>query len=733
MANDYGNDPVKERARLEIYKFAHKHLPRDISKGTAVYMASTNDRESFWLDKLGIPRENRVILEGNVSKVEDARKANPGIEVLPITTTRFFEEEAKNPKYSPFWYCGLDYECMLTSDVVIDLKHISFDELLYDGGVFYTNLVGQREQDFLKKDYLRWFYPFYDVKVMKQIFGRSEDSLFSELKEIGNRLLQEGQLQDIHSKDSLNFTDDDEIYYRMFGELLSTLPAEGLQTLREYVITRFINSHLYYHVVPLWFFDTASPGSQDIFKRNQESVNGWNHTFGFRYAHDKIFARTLKTISETIPEIQVSVDAGSPTGIRIHVSGGIRNEWGSLEENTIKYYEKGGFGMIPIAFKLAQTRGYTTSHLSPLTYTSSRNTKMMLDIFQVRKLRPTIKEFINYCCESELAVFYTLQRPYLVKITDVGIEDLTNFSKATRLLKKISVPYVADVNAKIDYISNMLVMAPGYDNTFLAKRLDLGSSFKQPLTLSLARKCVRKCMSNEEIAERFQVGDNWGTIASLRAHLTMGTLRGSKSEKLQPTIKSKQEPKFYSPELPKRLIPEGVYRVLPECSQKRIDYFMQEVLEPLHHTSQRHIRRAFQASELSNLLTPDIAPVRVYAFFDDVAATIRNGETIRANYLTNHFEKICGAETLTPVVSYPKIEAKIPEEEVQPTDSGPKNGSQSFELTESIKDGIREMIRGGFSKDEVWGAYQQYFSSKKQFGAVIAWASPNLAKKRKKR
>src|SRR3989344_42721 len=185
---------------------------------------------------------------------------------------------------------------MLTSDVVIDLKHISFDELLYDGGVFYTNLVGQREQDFLKKDYLRWFYPFYDVKVMKQIFGRSEDSLFSELKEIGNRLLQEGQLQDIHSKDSLNFTDDDEIYYRMFGELLSTLPAEGLQTLREYVITRFINSHLYYHVVPLWIFDIASPGSQDIFKRNQESVNGWNHTFGFRYAHDKIFARTLKTI-----------------------------------------------------------------------------------------------------------------------------------------------------------------------------------------------------------------------------------------------------------------------------------------------------------------------------------------------------------------------------------------------------------------------------------------------------
>ena len=103
MANNYEDDPVKEKARKEIYIFSDSKLPKDRANGTAIYMGSDNPRESLWLDKLGIPRQGRVILEGDPTKVEAVRLANPGIKVLPITTHEFFaSKEAQT--YAPWWY-----------------------------------------------------------------------------------------------------------------------------------------------------------------------------------------------------------------------------------------------------------------------------------------------------------------------------------------------------------------------------------------------------------------------------------------------------------------------------------------------------------------------------------------------------------------------------------------------------------------------------------------------------
>ncbi len=51
---------------------------------------------------------------------------------------------------------------------------------------------------------------------------------------------------------------------------------------------------------------------------------------------------------------------------------------------------------------------------------------------------------------------------------------------------------------------------------------------------------------------------------------------------------------------------------------------------------------------------------------------------------------------------------------------------------ENTKNEVRELVKAGFSADEVWKEYKQHFSSRRQFGAVISWASPSLETKMKK-
>ena len=51
--------------------------------------------------------------------------------------------------------------------------------------------------------------------------------------------------------------------------------------------------------------------------------------------------------------------------------------------------------------------------------------------------------------------------------------------------------------------------------------------------------------------------------------------------------------------------------------------------------------------------------------------------------------------------------------------------------SEKIKSDVRELVTVGIPVEEIWNEFQTHFSSRNQFGAVIAWASPNLSRKRK--
>ncbi len=168
MTDSYAIDPVKEKAREEIFKFADRYLPRDRSQTTALYLASTNDRESKLLDRLGILRSNRVILEGDPLKVKTVELANPDIRVLPITTHDFFEKEAQ--KYPAFGYCGLDYECQLNGEVSQDLVYIAKNNSLINEGIIYVNTVGMRENTDQKLYY--FMATLGEEELLKIHFGR---------------------------------------------------------------------------------------------------------------------------------------------------------------------------------------------------------------------------------------------------------------------------------------------------------------------------------------------------------------------------------------------------------------------------------------------------------------------------------------------------------------------------------------------------------------------------------
>jgi hypothetical protein len=221
----------------------------------------------------------------------------------------------------------------------------------------------------------------------------------------------------------------------------------------------------------------------------------------------------------------------------------------------------------------------------------------------------------------------------------------------------------------------------------------------------------------------------WASIAALRANKTRGTLV---------VTEPPEQPKKAAPEpvIAERpyLIKTKIYKALPGECRLRIDYFIDEVFRPLSPRRQNMVRQAFTASKLEELIDPlKTRPLRLYAFFDDVTLAIQNNTPITPNYLKQRYKSIRDAQSLvttrihappeSPLDNLPRPAAKVP----RPPPSKPETTS----VPDAIKNEVRELLAAGFGKDEIWQEYGKHFASRQQFGAVIAWASPKLAMKRK--
>jgi len=244
----------------------------------------------------------------------------------------------------------------------------------------------------------------------------------------------------------------------------------------------------------------------------------------------------------------------------------------------------------------------------------------------------------------------------------------------------------------------------------------IGKGFLPLLTLSSARKCILEGKTNEQIEEKYYV-PNWGRVAAVRANVTRGNI---KLEPEKPKIMPIQKEQEEKPNFCKHLISRDKYKAMPKSSQMRIDYFLEESLGQLSERKQESLRQAFTDSGLSQLINPDIDSHRIYAFFDDVSIALMKNKKITPEYLNDTYISIRNAGSLVETVKYKTNEPK----EAEPTKQ------KKNIIPEKIKEEIRDLIVSGIPRDEVWETYKNHFESRLQFGAVTAWASPNLAKKR---
>jgi hypothetical protein len=702
VANSYQNDPAKENSRRKIFEYAHRHLPKDRSDLTALYLASTNDRESVLLDGLGVPRGNRIILEGDPSKVDSVRAANPGVKVIPMTTHDFFRKKAR--KYGPFGYMGLDYECMLNEKVIDDLRNIADQELVDDSGVMYVNVVGQREQTPQKEAYMEYFVRWLsegNLGLGKELFGVNLDEISDRA---WSELVEEGLIEGVREKfdNVYNYDSSEHVIGLLERRMFSYLPPSKLQKLRSFAMSQTIRNFLI-REPPLFllFDDYACPGTDGIVR--EETGEDYDCCDS---VHEKgqLMVKKLSTL----------IDQFSETAHEAAKGRLIRSLGSALERNSLDYFRRGGLELFPFVCTHQAHRGYSVSDSKHFHYTSNKNTQMLLDLMKLRKVNPVLRNTFDEMMDMDLAVFYTKSRPYLAKFFDPNkIRGVAIIDKHTRkrteitaeerwleILRKESSRNIRFLNDRVGHLRE-LALSNVHEASHVRK--NLGSSFLIPLNRSLARKCVLEGMSDEEISSKYQVSDGgWKSIAAFRANLTMGRI--VRPRKPVPREK-KQKPAEKKLPGSKFLVSRSKHKSLPEEYRMRIDYFRQEVVEGLSRRKQANLRQSFLDSGLEKLLDPEnIIPVRFYAFIDDIEQQVLRGRRVTSDFIKNTYLQIRDAESLVTVVEHerPVLNSSENVEKKGPGDS--------------IKSEVREMILAGFDKEEVWETYKSYFSSRQQFG-----------------
>jgi hypothetical protein len=689
MSADYGTDKIKDKGRHEVYKFSNSVLPKYRSEGVALFLASTNDREAYWLNKLRIPKENRIILESDTRKISKVKRSNPGTVVLPVSTHQFFADPNLYGKYSPMIYCGLDYECMFTEKVTADLSSIAQNNLMMDGGVLYTNVVGNHEQKDMQEDYMALFLVLTHITgKYKRILGNDFD-LDKRTREAVEEMLRNGRV-DEKMKEMGKAMRDEQLYDALESEaranMLEHLPEGQLSAIRSHVVTE-LGQILMHHSKEERFQFTYMliPGVSDVIKKydiniNVEIVGGNPHHY---------VRNNLETVLAKIKEFNQGIRGDKKFIHRKHME--------LLEAYCCSYFRDHGMSLIPAIAKAIGDTGYAVSRSKAFRYTSHKNTQMLLDVMQVKAIQPVLQDTIDAEIARGLQIVTSKHGAFLCTRDDI-IDHMGQFYN----LMDASKRHYNRIKKKVGFIKDMFLQPDDQ----LTQRKDLGSAFRQPLTLALARKCVKANMTDDEISAKYTVG-NWGRIRALRANLTKGYIKPDEPK----VVKKKKKEKQMQIPGSKYLVSRAAYQELPIEFRSRLDYFRDEVMGSLSKVKYRNVRKAFAESSLDKMLTADVDPMRVYAFFDDVGIAILEGKRITPLYLNRHFAAVRDCESLTTVIPWEPKPIKL-------------------EATEEIKAEVRSLAAEGFKVKDLWPEYGQYFSTPKQMGAVIAWAHPNLKKKR---
>jgi len=532
MVDLYATDPVKAEAREEIYRFSDKLLPRDRSQAWATYLAAENDLETKLLDRLGFSRQNRIILEGNPSKVKGVEQANPGVRVLSMMTHDFFAQEARN--YPPFWYVGLDYECQLNDEVREDIRTIASKELLIDGGILYTNVVGSREQGKIQTSYLvSALWEFFPTKTLPKQGSIISNRFFEGLdlseayKSARVRVLREIETGDSFTKENIS---EVEIQKRTFRLLLEDIPESSLSTIRDIGIRKMLRSSLC-RIPDIHFVDYKIPSCLSFVKKKLgRDVSEYEYKF-FPLQGTSVSFKPLKDVVEHVPDIREHFRSSFKSNDQFENA----LIWNS--NNSINYYKAGGLEIIPVLIENSDSNGFSVSSSLNLFYISNKNTKMFLDIMQVRKINPAAKKALEKVIQQDFFVAYGIDKPYLTLGHDMSDVDMSVRAVA-RYLKSETRRNIRRVTDRLEFLE--ILDQLHFQGKLPSERIFLGTAYKPSLSSEKARKCVIAGMNDEQIKERYQVGERGlRKIAALRACKTMGILKVPQTK--APIIKKQNE------------------------------------------------------------------------------------------------------------------------------------------------------------------------------------------------
>ncbi len=498
MSDSYSTDPAKAKARETIEENARRALPKDRKQATAVYLAGTNSKESELLDRLGITRENRIILEHRQDRLWKTRHANSGVRVLHISTDDFLERGYKDyPHYFPLWYCGLDYECKLNKQVTRDLANIARHELIIDGGILYTNVVGQREQEDAKEAYAEnLFERAHNSYLFRNHFSES----FKQALGIVSNGSTNGELQ----KEAIK-------------KMLETLPGEKLTLLRNLAVVSNIQESLLITPGNCRFLDVYCPGSARLIRWISSSQK-------YACASAPQFITNLEETKMTFDSLPISLlFANMKSNSKIVQTNESLDACArSIERHAVKYYNRGDLEILTTLFHVADSKGYVPNRMVSHSYISNTNTLMMLDILQVKKCKSAVKQVMQQITERDLRIIYGTDYPYLAS-ENVRFGDLTDTLKTLvwnlRRESTRNIHWLENLAPYLEHLNPYTVGKQHYT------RKSLASSYRPALRRKQAHQCAIEGWSDEKIEEKFIVSKRgWRSLAAFRANVTTGKI-----------------------------------------------------------------------------------------------------------------------------------------------------------------------------------------------------------------
>ena len=498
MRDNYSKDPAKAKGRDTIEEKSRRALPKDKGKATALYLAGTNSKESELLDRLGIPRDNRIILEHRRDRLWKTRNSNSGIRVLHISTEDFLEREYLNyPEYFPLWYCGLDYECKLNKHVTRDLENIARHELMIDGGIIYTNIVGQREQEDAKEAYVeRLFERARDSYLFRNHFG---ESFKQALGIVGNG------------------STNGEMQKEVIKKMIETLPREKLNLLRNLAVVSNIQESLLITPGNCRFLDVYCPGSARLIREM-----GTSQIYACA-AHPKFSTNSEETkiVFDSLPINLLFSNMRNNSKI-VQANENLGFHARLIERHAVKYYNRGDLGILTTLFHIMDSKGYVPNKMVSHSYISNRNTLMMLDILQVRKCKLVVKEVMQEIRERELRVLYGVEYPYLAS-ENVRLGDSADTQKTLLwTLRRESTRNIHWLENLAPYLEHLNPYTVGKQHY---TRKSLASSYRPAFIRRHAHQCAIEGWSDEEIEKKFIVSRHgWRSLAAFRANVTTGRI-----------------------------------------------------------------------------------------------------------------------------------------------------------------------------------------------------------------